>query len=282
MATTGVAYLTSKEGIVKAAAVMLGCITFALVIESGYSRVIVVLAVYILCWVLSTLSYIFFITNLEEKLPKAISYEAANACLSVGLFFMCLIASAVLAMTRYWGKHLEERIAAGLVGFVYTAVYAGEVYLLKGKAPKSLDFLWGKMGLLKVGVCVSGCLSFALLDASDYRCYHPDGCNSARICVLVSYILSWGGSVVILIFRSTPLPTKFQHTDVTDFIWSTFSFLNYLLAAVVLTCYLKCVAFDSHPCGTRLSSVFFGFVTAGLYAIEAYYQRDVLGGNATK
>ena len=79
MATTGVAYLTSKEGIVKAAAVMLGCITFALVIESGYSRVIVVLAVYILCWVLSTLSYIFFITNLEEKLPKAISYEV-NIC----------------------------------------------------------------------------------------------------------------------------------------------------------------------------------------------------------
>nr|XP_009859527.1 myeloid-associated differentiation marker homolog [Ciona intestinalis] len=268
-------YVTSPEGIVRAIIIVCGCIAFALIADSGHGDVVDwVLAAYIIAWCCSLLSYFFIATTLASKMECGVSYEAVDFCISVFSFFDCLMASIVLPM--YTGSRQDERIAACVFGFILTILYAVEIYLTKENAPDSMNYLLKKEGILKACICVLGCTTFALLDAAGYECFSPsDGCDSARKWSLAAFIISWGISVIFLLLNLTGLGAKIGSMfNTADFIWSAFSFVNYLIAAIVLACYLKCPSFDHYACQARLASDIFGFITAILYAVEAFFLKN--------
>jgi len=76
MTNSGVAYLTSKEGLIRLAIIVCGCIAFALIAASGYSGVVAwTMAAYIISWCFSILSYFFIATTLASKMQCGISYD---------------------------------------------------------------------------------------------------------------------------------------------------------------------------------------------------------------
>ncbi|XP_076803973.1 myeloid-associated differentiation marker-like protein 2 [Clavelina lepadiformis] len=265
---SGVQYITSKEGIVRAVIIVFGCIAFALIADVGYGDVIAwVMAAYIIAWVFTLLSYFFIATTLSTQMNCGISYETVDVCVSIVSFFHCLMASIVLAI--YTCSRCDELIAADVFGFLLCIAYAVEIYFLKGNAPSSLKYLLEIKGILKAVICIFGCTTFAMLDAAGYECFES-GCDSGRTWAFAAYIYCWVVSLIILLLRVTPLADKISPIDKIDFFWSVFSFFNYLAASIVLACYLECKNFEYRVCSTRLAADIFGFITAILYAVEAF------------
>lgn len=124
-------------------------------------------------------------------------------------------------------------------------------------------------------ICVSGCLTVALLDAGGFRCWDPsDNCDVARTWAMSAYVISWSVSVIILIVHVTGRADNISMMANLDFLWSSFSFVHFLLASGVVSCYMKCVGFGHLDCGGRLASVIFGLATSALYLYEAFRLKD--------
>ena len=77
MTDSGVGYLTSKEGLIRLAIILCGCIAFALVAASGLNPSVVVwtMAAYCISWCFSTLSYFFIATSVASKMECGIPYD---------------------------------------------------------------------------------------------------------------------------------------------------------------------------------------------------------------
>ena len=80
MGNSGVAYITSKEGILRAVIIVFACITFALIASVCGCRDVLgwILAAYILAFCFSLLSYFFIATTLASKMNCGISYEVSH------------------------------------------------------------------------------------------------------------------------------------------------------------------------------------------------------------
>ena len=80
MANSGVAYITSKEGILRAIIIVFACIAFALLADAGGTRDVIgwVLAAYILAFCFSLLSYFFIASTLASKMECGISYDVSK------------------------------------------------------------------------------------------------------------------------------------------------------------------------------------------------------------
>ena len=127
-----------------------------------------------------------------------------------------------------------------------------------------------KQGGLKTAIFLLGCITFSLLDASVFRCYYPDGCNAARTWAFAAFFYCWFGSSILFLLRLAWLSSGIARFDTIDFIWSAFSCLNYLLAALVLSVYMKCMGFLHYDCGCRLASNCLGYIVTILYGYDAY------------
>jgi len=137
------------------------------------------------------------------------------------------------------------------------------------------EFIWSKNGIIKSVICIFGCTTFALLNASGYRCpYFNDGCDSGRTWAFAAYIISWAVSLIILLLHILGLASKISIFGSIDFVWSAFSCLHYLTASIVLASYLHCVSFDYFHCAARLAADIFGFLTSVLYLIEAFFLKS--------
>lgn len=77
MTESGVAYITSKPGLVRLAILVCGCITFALVAAGSSVRGVYgyVLAAFIIAWCFSLFSFFFIVTTLSSKMDCGIAYE---------------------------------------------------------------------------------------------------------------------------------------------------------------------------------------------------------------
>ncbi|XP_039258054.2 myeloid-associated differentiation marker homolog [Styela clava] len=132
-------YLTKVNGIVKIVVVTLGCIAFALLVAGGYhcgrdspctSGRTFALATYIICWSVSVIFLLIYITGLNEKIGG--SFATADFVWAVFSFVFCLTASIVLACYIDSGGWSRSRlIAADVFGFFTTVAYLIEAILLK-------------------------------------------------------------------------------------------------------------------------------------------------------
>lgn len=79
MAESGVAYITSKDGIIRAIIIVFACITFALVAAFGYGGPIAwVLAAFIIAFCISLLIYFFTVVDLISKMNCGVSFEVRS------------------------------------------------------------------------------------------------------------------------------------------------------------------------------------------------------------
>ena len=127
-----------------------------------------------------------------------------------------------------------------------------------------------RQGTLKTAIFVLGCVTFSLLEASTFRCYYPDGCDVARIWVFAAFLYCWVGSSLLLLLRLSWLSSGISRFDTIEFTWSAFCCVNYLIASLVLSAYLKCIGFAHFDCRCRLMSNLFGYLVACLHGFDVY------------
>ena len=90
MANSGVAYITSKEGILRAVIIVFAIVTFALIASvCGNCSDVVgwILAAFIIAFCFSLLSYFFIATTLASKMNCGISYEVGVIPYTVPLVY---------------------------------------------------------------------------------------------------------------------------------------------------------------------------------------------------
>ena len=132
------------------------------------------------------------------------------------------------------------------------------------------DYMKTRQGFLKAVLFVLGCMTFSLLEASTVRCYYPDGCDAARIWVFAAFFYSWFGSSLLFLFRLSWISSGISRFKKIDFAWSAFSSVNYLMAALVLSAYLKCVSFLHYDCACRLAANVFAYIVSALYGFDVF------------
>ena len=143
------------------------------------------------------------------------------------------------------------------------------------------EYLIGKNGVVKASIFVVGCTAFVLLHASAYQVCSVStvniGCVEARTWVFAAYIYCWALSAILLFLRLINVHLKLGYFELFDMFWSGFSFLNYLIASIVLVFYLQCSTFNDFVCGTRLASVILGFYVAVLYLADVVLLKRKFG-----
>ena len=125
-----------------------------------------------------------------------------------------------------------------------------------------------------------GCSAFVLLHVGVYSpCTDTTvaGCDIARTWVFVTYIYCWALSAILLFLRLIKVSSKMAYFEHFDMLWSLLSFINYLVASIVLVNFLQCTTFADFSCGTRLASVIFGFYVALLYLVDVILLKRKFG-----
>lgn len=126
--------------------------------------------------------------------------------------------------------------------------------------------------MLKAGIIFLGCITCFVNFSSGVSCVYPDGCNAARSWVASAFFYCWFGTFAFLLIRLSNISEKISKFDRFNFVWSIFACINYWIAALVLSCYLKCVSYGNAECASRLTANFFGYVVALLTTFEIFYE----------
>jgi len=142
------------------------------------------------------------------------------------------------------------------------------------------EYLISRNGLIKASVFVVGCSAFVLLYVGVYApcaLLIVAGCDTARTWVFVTYIYCWAVSAILLFLRIIKVSAKLAYFEHVDMLWSLLSFINCLVASIVLANFLQCSTFSDFSCGTRLASVIFGFYVALLYLADLILLKRKFG-----
>ncbi|XP_039258349.2 myeloid-associated differentiation marker homolog [Styela clava] len=135
-----------------------------------------------------------------------------------------------------------------------------------------------KEGIIKLIVIAFGCVTFALLADVGYT-------NGTRMrWVFAAFIISFAISVLFYIFRITGLASKISTCgpctfDGFDFLWSWFSTIWCLAAAVSFALAFPRVHPQSRWHSELIAAVIFAFLTGIAYAVEAYILKDKAPAN---
>lgn len=131
-----------------------------------------------------------------------------------------------------------------------------------------------KEGLIKLIVIIFGCITFAMLaDTTYYRV------SDRMTFVFAAFIISFCVSVLFYLFRVTGLSDKMSCNgpcsyDGFDFIWSWFSTIWCLAAAIVFAVDFPTVIVYSRYYNELITGVVFAFLTAVAYAVEAFVLKE--------
>ena len=118
---------------------------------------------------------------------------------------------------------------------------------------------------MKTAIIIFGCTTYAFLDRGGYVAFRDSGCDAGRTWAFAAYIYCWIGSAILFLLRLIGLDSKMGPFDKIDMVWSIFSFLNYIIASIVLAAYMNCVNTSN---SYRIAADVFGFIVAILYIID--------------
>ncbi|XP_039258445.2 myeloid-associated differentiation marker-like protein 2 [Styela clava] len=279
----GLKYVISKEGIIKFIVILFGCVTFALLADTGYyysTEMKWVLAAFIISFSLSVLFYFFRLIKLAPKMNCGgpFSYDGFDFLWAWFSTIWCLTASIVFSMHFPKSDFYKYGEAIGSIIFAYLTViaYAVEAFFLRLYAPANIGFVATKPGWIKTAIVVFGAATFGLMVESGYNwCWWEKSCDAGTTYALVVFCVAWSVTTLMWIGHMAAPKGSIEGSPAfqkVEFVWAIIGILFFLSGASCFAAYMDCSGndFDNLPkCQKRLTGVIAGFLVGVLYLVEA-------------
>lgn len=292
MTDSGCGFVMSKAGILKLLVLISGCACWALLAASKQYRnhgiKIYAFAAYIISWAVSLLLYFFKATGLHLHIQSdCFTFNTFDYFWSWLSCINYLVCSVIVAIFFGTGDPLcggsgrfclyAMQLTSCVLGFVTAILYAIEAQNMKSYAPVGAGYGTTWRGIWKAIILIVGGLAFGLLLRTGIKC--GSDCTIARTFVLVAWCVAWGVAALMYLLRIITCTTRLSADrqvgfGTFEFFWSAFACLLFLVGAAVLAGFLKCNSFRRSPCRDRLVADICGWVTAVLFAIDAFCLRE--------